>query len=829
MSTLIGLAGARFYRRHPAQLVLSLLGVALGVAVVVAVDLASASAERAFEYSRALVAGQATHVIEAATGDVPESVYAELRLSGVQDLQPVISGDAEWRGRRIALLGVDPLAALAIGAVVPEALGGDTLTGFLGSATVALTPTDESRSPPLPGSGELTLRAGERDVTVTVTGRHSVAADTLLLDIAAAQRVLGRYGTLSRIELSAGDDAAAAIAAALPDGLVLRRASEVRDVTAEMLSAFRINLSALGLLSLVVGMLLIYATMSFAVVRRHATHATLRALGVTRREIVAAIVREGLVLGLVATAAGLALGWLLANSLVAQVLATINDLYFRVAVDAASLTVWPFLKGALLGVGTTALASFGPALAAARREPRVAMTRVAEERSQAAVIRLGPVLAAVLMLSAALVLLWPGASLLLAFVGLFLVLAAYAAAVPALTAWLLDLTAALSARSAGPVITHAVRGARRSLSRTGVAVAALSVAVATVVGIGVMIDSFRGSVTDWLDQSLLADYYLLATARDPAGAAVGFSTADFETLAGLGGVVALSRSRTLTVRSAGGDVAIRAAAPGPRGYGETIVAGPATAVARLDDGVYALASEPFASRRNLQPGATLALPSPAGDVTVTVLAVYRDYRTSDNGLLMNLGVAESLWGSLPPTGIGVYAVAADVRAVGAALQRFADTRPGTAFAENGAIRDATLTVFDRTFEVTAVLRLLAATVAFFGVLSALSALQYERRTEAATLRALGFRRRDVGRSTLAQSAVLGATAGLLALPLGVLLAALLVVVINQRSYGWSMSFTLQPGELAAGFVLALAAAVAAGLLPARQLAGQPVAAGLRAE
>ncbi|MEO0998202.1 MAG: FtsX-like permease family protein, partial [Pseudomonadota bacterium] len=335
--------------------------------------------------------------------------------------------------------------------------------------------------------------------------------------------------------------------------------------------------------------------------------------------------------------------------------------------------------------------------------------------------------------------------------------------------------------------------------------------------------------THWLDRSLLADYYLLSSTRDAAGDAVGFSAAELDTLAGLGGVVALSRSRTLTVRSAGGDIAIRAAVPGPRGYGEMIVAGPAQVFDRLDDGPYALASEPFATRRNLSPGATLALPSPAGEVTVTVLAIYRDYRTSDNGLLMNHAVAESLWGPLSPTGVGVYAAAAGQSTLGTELQRFADARAGTAFAENGAIRQATLTVFDRTFEVTAVLRLLAATVAFFGILSALSALQYERRAETATLRALGFRRRDVRRNTLAQSAVLGATAGVLALPLGVALAALLVVVINQRSYGWSMSFTVQPGELAVGFALALAAAVAAGLLPARQLARQPVAAGLRAE
>jgi len=148
---------------------------------------------------------------------------------------------------------------------------------------------------------------------------------------------------------------------------------------------------------------------------------------------------------------------------------------------------------------------------------------------------------------------------------------------------------------------------------------------------------------------------------------------------------------------------------------------------------------------------------------------------------------------------------------------------------NKRIREGSLAVFDRTFEITQVLRILAGLVAFLGILSALLALQLERIREASILRALGFTPRQIAKQSLVQTTVLGLTAGLFAIPLGIVLAALLVYVINQRAYGWSMSFSLFPGDLIGGVVLAVAAAFLAGIYPARRLSRGTVAQGLRYE
>ena len=160
---------------------------------------------------------------------------------------------------------------------------------------------------------------------------------------------------------------------------------------------------------------------------------------------------------------------------------------------------------------------------------------------------------------------------------------------------------------------------------------------------------------------------------------------------------------------------------------------------------------------------------------------------------------------------------------------FADDLPGIGVVPTRLLREGSLTVFDRTFRITQVLRILAGIVAFLGILSALLALQLERIRESGLLRALGYTPGQVARHTLVQTTALGITAGLLAIPLGLVLAYLLVFVINQRSFGWSMGFTVLPADLLGGIALATVAALLAGLYPARRLSATNIAESLRYE
>ena len=116
--SLLARASARYLLRHPAQLALALAGIALGVAVVVGVDLANDSARRAFEVSVDLVRGRSTHQLVGLDGTLPESLYPRLRARlGIHRAAPVIESRIllpDLPGRSYTLLGVDPLPELLV-------------------------------------------------------------------------------------------------------------------------------------------------------------------------------------------------------------------------------------------------------------------------------------------------------------------------------------------------------------------------------------------------------------------------------------------------------------------------------------------------------------------------------------------------------------------------------------------------------------------------------------------------------------------------------------------------------------------------------------------
>jgi putative ABC transport system permease protein len=143
------------------------------------------------------------------------------------------------------------------------------------------------------------------------------------------------------------------------------------------------------------------------------------------------------------------------------------------------------------------------------------------------------------------------------------------------------------------------------------------------------------------------------------------------------------------------------------------------------------------------------------------------------------------------------------------------------------LKELSLAVFDRTFKVTEVLRVLAAIVAFLGILSALLAIELERARELSVLRTLGFTPGGLGATLLTQTGLLGLAAGVAAMPIGTGLALLLVHVINRRSFGWTMDFVLTPQALVSGVSLAIVAALLAGVYPAWRASRIELGAALR--
>lgn len=837
MTRLLQRASLRFYLRHPWQLAIAIVGIGLGVSVFVGVQLANDSAARAFDLAAATVRGATTHRLLPLGDDLDENVYRELVLErGITTGAPVIEaqvGIAARPGLRAPLLGIDPLAERGIRGFSSFAPGGDGgFTRLLAEPATILMPENLAKSLRVGAGDTVTLRVGDREARVTIVGTVGAAAGDaateppLLCDIATAQELLGLAGRIHRIDLRLTAAQAQDLMQRALQGTVLVGADNDDRTFAELATAFRTNLTALGLLALVVGTFLIYGTMSFAILQRRHTIGVLRALGTRQSELVGSVVVEALGIGIAATLLGLGLGHWLALGLVEQVLRTIGDLNFRAAVVAADPSPWIYAQGALLGIGATLIAAAKPALEATRATPAEVLRRTALERRARREAHWGAVAAVpAALLGIALLTLGPS-SLGFAFAGLFAILGACALLTPLATVLLMRGAGVLIGTKGGLPAALAVRGVSASLSRTGVATTALAVAVATVNGVGLMITSFRTSLDDWLSSTLTADVYV--TADNPGALA---EPTLLEALASIPGVDGTTVTRTLLLPTELGELALRAVRPGQRGWGVIVVDGDREqALEEVAAGRAVLASERLIVARGLAVGDTLHLPSPEGTLELPIVGAFRDFNTGNYGVVMSLARYRQEWRDESVDGVGLeLGDAADAGAVEAAVRATVSSRDGVRVRSSAGIKALSLEIFDRTFKITEILRVLAAVVAFLGVVSALLAIEMERAREIGILRALGFAPAQLRTLLLAQTALLGLAAGLLAVPIGSALAGLLVHVINRRAFGWTMDLVLAPRDLGAGIVLALGAALLAGLYPAWRASRSDLAAALREE
>jgi putative ABC transport system permease protein len=841
VSRLFARSSRRFLLRHPGQLGLALAGIALGVAVVVGVDLANDSARRAFELSSELVTGRATHQLTGVDGSLPETVYTRLRReTPIQRAAPIIEASVRLPAlpdRPLTLLGVDPFSEAPVRDEVTHRTDRIDLVRLLTVPGTVALPQRLAEALGADIGSRLALVVAGRERPVEVAGivevdaaRREVAGNFLFADIATAQELTGLAGRITRVDLVLTDAETAVLESLRLPGTLLLPADSQGTAIVEMTRAFRINLAALSLLALVVGAFLIHATLRFVAVRRRPVAGMALAIGLTPRQLFQALLAEAMAIGAAGTALGLILGHLLGAGLTGLVLRSIEDLYFASAA-AVRPEAWIYLKGAALGLATTALAAIAPALAAARTSPRAYLSRAKlEETARLRAPLLAGAGAAVAVAGAAL-LAFDTRSLAIGFVALFCFVAAAALVIPGMTAWLLRILQVPARWTGGLPARLAVRGARASLSRTGVAVTALSIAIATVIGIGVMIGSFRGSVSHWLDATLQSDFYLRLAPDVVPRAASPLGPGAIATLRGMPGVEGLSLSRTLRIPGPSGGLQLRAFEPGPKGWGLEIIAGdPAAALAGFRSGQAVVISEPLARRRGIAVGDQLVLPAADGPMALAVAGVFRDYSSDRGAVVMRLEAFRRHWQDERLTGVGVYVrEGGDAERLRRDLERFTAQSGPLQLAGRAELRAMSMRIFDRSFTITEVLRWLAGIVAFLGILSALLALELERTRETGVLRAIGFAPRDVRRLVLAQTGVLGLVAGLVAVPLGVGLASLLVFVINERAFGWSMGFAVSPSVLAVGFVMAIGAALAAGVLPAIRLARMPLAAALREE
>ncbi len=842
--------GWRYLSRHAWQSALMVLGIALGVAVVVAIDLANASAGRAFELSTEALTGKATHQITGGPQGLDEQVYVSLKRGGWSEpAAPVLSeyvSSAALGDVPMQLLGIDPFADAPFRDFLGDQNGAplSELTVFLTRPGAVLLARSTAERYGLQAGQEFDITVNGRNKTVFVAGLLEAKDDlsrralegVLLADIATAQELTGRMGWLSRVDIILDADQpemAARLEALLPQGALLVKAEARSSAVERMTEAFRLNLSALSLLALVVGLFLIYNTMTFSVVQRRGLFGTLRCLGVTRREIFAMVLAEAALVGVLGVVLGIGLGIVLGRSTVGMVSQTINDLYFTTTVRDTGVPVESLIKGALVGLVATVLTAALPALEAASIPPRAALLRSgleAKARQSSGWAALGGL---AVLGAALLVFQIPSTSLVVGFGGTLLTVLGAALLSSAAVVALVWLLAPLTRRLFGLEGRLAPRNLLNSLSRTSVAVTALMVAVAVTIGVGIMIDGFRNTVVLWMEQTLQSDIYLSAptfTATTPS------SPIDVGILAQLEqwpGVRRVDLTRSTTVMARQGQVNLSAMLNPDIGDERAFVSleGSKDEVWKALEAGGVLLSEPLAYRLGMtEPGKEIELETPAGWRSFRVIGVYYDYASSEGLILMGMDVYRRLWADEAVTAVGLrLEPGQDADAVTRAMQDGLGNGQAMLIRPNKNLRADVLEVFDRTFAITVALRVLATVVAFIGVLSALLLLQLEKQREIGILRALGLTGGQLRKMVLVETGMMGLMAGLLAVPVGYALAMILIYVINRRSFGWTLQASVSIEALAQGVLVALVAALLAGIYPALRMSRMAAAEAIRYE
>jgi len=849
MTPTLRAASLRHLLRHPAQLALALIGLTLGVGTMVAVDVATASSQRAFELSLQAVNGAATHQITGGPRGIDERLYPQLRThAGAGSplrFAPLVVGYVAVGERTMQLIGVDPFAAAELAGGRRVAAAPDPATDgvdglrrwFTEPGAVVMSAATAEQLGLAINSGFDVAVDGVRQRAALI-GRITDAGAgfdaVLLTDIAQAQEWLGSVGRLSRIDVRLAEGAAGAallarLRAQLPADLELHATRAQGAETFAMTDAFTTNLKAMSLLALLVGAFLIYGAVSFAVLQRRATIAVLRALGATRGEVLIVVLSEAAVLGVVGALCGVLLGLAIGRGLVGLVSQTINDLYFVVTVREVTVPVSGIVTALAAGLATALAAALLPALEVAASAPQLGLARSVLERRAVQVARTLAVVSALLAVGAGLVVWVSGRSLLAGFAALFMLLLSVAAVTPAALRVLAQAAARLGAR-ASPVARLACGDIAASLSRTGVACAALGMALTAMIGVAIMVESFRESLREWLIQTLRADVYV--SAPGPAeGSERRLDPAVIRAVLATAGIRDHSESRRVVVGSERGALDLNAVRFAHASYPalkftQTDAAHAWPQVAR---GAI-LISEPLAWRLGLAPLDTLTLTTASGPRAFAVAGVYREYGNDRGEVLMSLGTYQRLWDDEAISGLGIYlAPGVEASLALGELRAAARGRQAVFIRSNADIRALSMRIFERTFVITRVLYWLAAGVAAVGLVSALLAWELERSRELAILRSLGLTPRGTALLVLAQTTFMGLAALLAAIPAGLLTALVLTGVINRRAFGWQIDLHLAPAQFTDALWLALAAALAAGVYPAWRSAHAPLANGLREE
>ncbi len=820
------------FRRGRSLFLLTVGGVALGVASILTIQIINQNAIGAFQGSVKAISGASDLTVMAVAGNLDETIIAEvLAVRGVRRAWPIHTvevslADDREQFLRVVATDLSALAGLPWDGPPPrfsEALSTPGWAAFSPSVLDRLGLSMGDRLLVSAGSRSAYLQVGAvvdfRKLNPLATSRF------VLMDLAQAQGSISPPGEVEQVEIELEDDRSsdevrAALQARLGCGVRITTTDERTGEARTLLGAFRLNLTVFSLISIFVGAFLIYSSTQATLVRRRRELGVLRTLGATRRQVTGLLLAEVILLGLLGVGVGIGIGYLAAKSMMAEVSATLSNIYLLEEIERIRIPARHFLLAIAVGVGGAVMGAIGPSWEISRRPPRSLLAAYPlHERIGGAAPRLFMAGIAVLPIT---FVLW-SSSLRDWKPGGFLLGIAILIAVPLITPQLIRwFFGAIAVRSFG--FRFGLVSIGQTLQATALPAAALALAVSMLVGITLMVGSFRQTVAIWVDSTAQADVYLSGESWRRARSDAPIPEDLVRAISSRKGVAGVERFRQFFGYTGSRKIAVIGTEFHLPGREERIAlwrGDPLESMRRVRQEGAVYLSEPLSRKEGLSIGDDIILSCPSGPVSLPVAGLYYDYTSEGGAVVMDLSTMNRLFGAGPVHSLALYLnPGVDPDQFIHELGR--DFEEHTLHVRNNALlRKEIFDIFDQTFAVTGILQIMALLVAACGVTLSLIVIARERINELALYRSLGSTRWQIFRVFLGKGAGIALVGIILGTVAGLGLAMVLIYVINLAWFGWTIAFHWPWSRLLTQIPLVLLVALLASLYPALRASRTP--------
>ena len=812
--------------RQPLRTVLMVMGIALGVAGVIAIDVSKESIGKSFELSTSALTSRSSHQIIGSNFVIPQGLFTRLRTElGIHTSAPVISRyvkSDQMGGSTFTLMGIDPFSEIYFRSFETMKPKGSGFLDLSSEKPAVLISKFNAEKFNLRLHNTLLLQFGNKQIRTVVAGLidtgttegSNLADGIIVTDISTAQELLGMGDNITRVDLVLKKNKVETVRQILPKGTFLVETDKHNLVIRDLASSFETSLTAFSMLALFMGIFLIYNTVSFSVARRRKLNGTLKALGATAGQIFSLVIAEVFLFSFIGAIAGVLLGVLLGKGAVSAVCSTVSDMYFVLTISQVYISPATLLKGFAAGMAASFIAAVFPAAKASRTIPVTLMQPSSEQTVLQKRMPGFAFLGVVLILGAVVMFKFISLSAGADFLGVFMIFIGGSLLAPGIVTVILAAGSGPLGRIRNSLLKMAVRNIQRSLSRTSVLIASLMVVISVFIGIEVMTKSFKASIESWVDGHIGGHIHISSADELNRGLDKGL----LNRIAAFPEVKEISAYNIHRIFSAAaGEVHIFSYLKDLSQKEWIWTAGsPEHVVSSVENG-WIMVSEIFAGKHSFDPDgdAGVVLSTLQGAVRFKVAGVFRDYFMGGGRAVVSRDTMKRYWGHEDITAMQIFLHSTDhINPVMEAIRDMPVSPAMMKIVSGPSIKRGILEVFDKTFLITTALQILTAIVAFTGVFNAIMTLLMERQREMGILRACGAQSGQVGRLMLVECAINGLIAGVLALPLGVFLAWVLIDVVNQRSFGWSYDMVLSAGVLIQALILSVGAAVTAGIFPA---------------